>query len=129
MKRKSMEIQLETLNNILPSIRHLFSWSQNYDFPSPFSVFLDLTGYSQEEFGESLVKDPSAVLGYLEMGMLGRALDEYATDPGRCEDYVRFLLFCECEQLDWDDESNEEVQQALQDMCPWYDIPELAMAA
>ena len=27
-------------------VADLFSWSQNYDFPSPASLFLDLIGYS-----------------------------------------------------------------------------------
>ena len=120
---------METLNNKLPAIWHLFSWSHNYNFPSPFSVFLDLVGYSEEEFGEPLVPGLPPSLGYLELHLLGAALSEYSEYYSLGEDYIRFLLFCESEELDWDDEANPEVAQALEDFCPWHDrTPELVAA-
>ena len=107
--------------NLFISIQNLFHWSQNFNFPSPFSVFLDLVGYSEEEFGESLVKENiSSILGYRELDLLGLALQEYADDPGRADDMIRFLLFAECEQLDWMNEDDEQVMEALTDFCPWY---------
>ena len=107
--------------NLFLSIQSLYQWSSNFHFPSPFSVFLDLTGYSEEEFGEPLVKENlSSVLGYKELDMLGLALQEFADDPGRAEDYIRYLLFCECEELCHLDELET---QTILDFCPWYPQP------
>ena len=107
--------------NLFLNIQSLYQWSTNFHFPSPFSVFLDLVGYSEEEFGESLVQDNiSSILGYKELDLLGLALQEFAEDPNRAEDYIRFLLFAECEQLDWMNEDDEQVMEALTDFCPWY---------
>ncbi len=107
--------------NLFLSIQELFHWSQNFSFPSPFSVFLDLVGYSEEEFGEPLVQgNISSILGYRELNLLGLALQEFADDPGRAEDMIRYLLFCESEQLDPDDEDNEDTLLAMNDFIPWY---------
>ena len=107
--------------NLFLSIQNLFHWSQNFSFPSPASVFLDLVGYSEEEYGERLVQgDISSILGYRELNLLGLALQEYADDPGRADDMIRFLLFCEAEGLDPDDEENEDTCLAMNDFIPWY---------
>jgi hypothetical protein len=76
------------------NVRALVNWSMNYDVRTgtPYQVFLDLIGYSDEHFGESLVKNPSKVLGYLEIDELGNALKEYAKNP---EDVLKWI-----EQLD-----------------------------
>ena len=107
--------------NLFLGIQNLYSWSTNFSFPSPFSVLLDLVGYSEEEFGEPLVQgDISSILGYKELNLLGLALQEYADDPGRADDMIRFLLFCESEGLDPDDEDNEDTLLAMNDFVPWY---------
>lgn len=68
---------------------HLISWATNYDFPqTPYAVFLDLIGYSEEEFGERLLTAAPKCLGYLEIGMLADALTEYANRPG---DIIEFI--------------------------------------
>ena len=77
------------------AVARLWSWSENYDFPSPASVFLDLVGYSHEHMGEplcSMDKVPQ-ILGYLEMDMLADALREYADRPQDVMIYVESLLF------------------------------------
>ena len=88
----------------------LASWSGNYDFPSPYTLFCDLIGFNGEEFGEcyflpDLNTDypsrhiPVALselidtrLGYLEIGMLADALKEYADRPGDVTAYVRRIM-------------------------------------
>ena len=55
----------------------------NYDTPSPVYLFLDIIGYSEEHFGEpqfDLTK-VSERFGYMEMGQLAKALDEYSDRP------------------------------------------------
>ena len=56
-------------------LKELNKWSANYDSgENPFCVYLDLIGYSEEHYGEKLVKNPSECLGYLEYTMLSNCL-------------------------------------------------------
>ena len=56
-------------------LTELYEWSANYDSgESPFCVYLDLIGYSEEHYGENIVKNPSECLGYLEYTMLSNCL-------------------------------------------------------
>jgi hypothetical protein len=75
-------------------VSSLWSWSGNYDYPSPASLFLDLIGYSDEHFGEALcdLTKMSPRLGYLELDLLADALKEYADRPGDVMEYVELLL-------------------------------------
>jgi hypothetical protein len=75
-------------------VRALVNGSLNYDVRTgtPYQVFLDLIGYSDEHFGEPIVKNASKVLGYLEIDYLGDALKEYAKNP---DDVLKWI-----EQLD-----------------------------
>lgn len=66
----------------------LLSWSENYDFPTPASLFLDLIGYSEDVYGTTLCRSKQPALGYLELGMLGEALLEYSEIPQTVNDFV-----------------------------------------
>jgi hypothetical protein len=70
---------MDTKNTI--DTRYLFEWSENYNFPSPASLFLDLIGWSEEQFGERLCAGVSVGLGYLEADLLGKALQEWSSYP------------------------------------------------
>lgn len=71
----------------------LWHWSTNYDAgKGPFTVFLDLIGWSEENIGEPLYDMRPASLGYLELGKLAAALEEYATRPGDVLEWVEGLL-------------------------------------
>jgi hypothetical protein len=66
----------------------------NYDISkgTPYHIFLDLIGYSDEHYGESLYKgEPRAVLGYVELDYLADALKEYATNPQCVSDYIDLI--------------------------------------
>lgn len=91
----------------LAPIARLFSWSENYDYPKPATLYLDLTGYTEEEFGEGerLCGDKMPALGYLEIGMLADALQVYSDSPQDSFDYVRRLVNAE---NGWDAEEEEE---------------------
>lgn len=74
---------------------HLFSWCEgNYDFPAPSTLFLDLIGYSEEEFGEWQTKatKKNPALGYLELDLLAKALTEYASRPNDVYEFVSTLM-------------------------------------
>lgn len=75
--------------NKAKATEYLFEWSENYNFPSPASLFLDLIGWSEEQYGERLCKENAPAIGYLEADLLGRALQEYANRPQEVEDWVQ----------------------------------------
>jgi hypothetical protein len=69
----------------------LIEWSMNYDIKTgtPYHLFLDLIGYSHENYGENLFKgNPRNVLGFMEIDYLGDALKEYATNPQEVEAWI-----------------------------------------
>lgn len=78
-------------------IARLWVWSSNFAYPSPATVFIDLIGYSEEEYGVVMTTMKQAVrcLGYMELGMLGDALSEYAERPNQARDYIRAILNAE----------------------------------
>lgn len=76
----------------------LWDWSQNFDFPSPASLFLDLIGYSEDGFGEELCSDGRPSLGYREQHLLGWALLAHANYPADVLERVTELLVAEQEQ-------------------------------
>lgn len=62
----------------------LAEWSLNYDHKTgnPYQIFLDLIGYSEEEYGVNCFGGKfSNVLGYMELDYLADALKEYADNP------------------------------------------------
>lgn len=82
-------------------IATLWDVSTNYEYPTPATLFLDLIGYSLDEHGELFCKDMTNVvarLGYLELSMLGEALDEYATRPLDAIEFIEALLESEMEE-------------------------------
>jgi hypothetical protein len=74
---------------------HLFSWCEgNYNFPAPSTLFLDLIGYNEEEFGEwqTIAMKKAPALGYLELDLLAKALSEYAKRPNDVYGFVNKLM-------------------------------------
>ena len=64
--------------------RSLAEWSLNYDHKkgNPYQIFLDLIGYSEENYGVNLFGGKfSQVLGFMELDYLADALKEYAVNP------------------------------------------------
>jgi hypothetical protein len=76
----------------------LIEWSMNYDIKTgtPYHLFLDLIGYSDENYGENLYKgNPRNVLGFMEIDYLGDALKEYANNPKEVEAWIDALTEAE----------------------------------
>ena len=89
---------IETPADNVCEVTNLIHWSMNYDNKtgSPYYIFLDLIGYSDEHFGCRLYKgNPRNVLGFLEMDYLGDALKEYANNPQAVEDWIALLMEAE----------------------------------
>ena len=97
------EKQTQMIEDARPEIKDiaaLFSWSENYDYPTPATLFLDLIGYSDENFGEPMfdLNQVSSKLGYLELGMLGSALNQFAETPSLGNDFVNALMAADVEE-------------------------------
>jgi hypothetical protein len=98
-----METQEMTLEQVLekgeerfPHIVGLYQWSTNYEAgKTPFTLFIDLIGYTQEQYGEALYNLDKPQLGYLELDYLGDALKEYATIGQDAYDFVVRILDAE----------------------------------
>ena len=81
----------------LSRIARLWSVSSNYEYPSPATVFIDLIGYTEEEFGEPLTTMKEAVrrLDFVGLGLIGQALDEYTDRPNDARVFIQELLDAE----------------------------------
>ena len=78
------------------AIQDLYSWSLNYPAGAgPFSLLLDLIGWSDEQLGEPLYSLKDSSLGYLELSKLAAALTEYSERPSDVRAYVDKLLEAE----------------------------------
>lgn len=84
---------LELPNRWATETQALYEWGLNCDRNSnPFLVFLDLIGWSQENYGEPLVLGSFGSLGYLEQSYLADALNEYANQPHEVTSWVDQLM-------------------------------------
>ena len=67
--------KLTTTGTPKEKLKELFEWSGNYESGNnPYCVYLDIIGYSESYYGETIVKNPSEILGYLEYTMLAECL-------------------------------------------------------
>lgn len=86
---------LATIEN-LRRISNLYTWSLNYEpGANPWCVMLDLIGWSEENLGEIIVRNPQHVLGYSELSMLADALHTYATNPEYVKAAIEALMRAE----------------------------------
>jgi hypothetical protein len=96
---KTLEATLEEGEARFPHIVGLYQWSTNYEAgQTPFTLFIDLIGYTQEQFGEALYNLDKPQLGYLELDYLGDALKEYAEIGGDAYDFVVDILNAEAQE-------------------------------
>lgn len=88
---------IENAPETLSRIARLWSVSSNYDYPTPATFFIDLIGYTQEEYGEPLTTMEQAVrrLDFIGLGLIGQALDEYTDRPNDARDFIQDLLEAE----------------------------------
>lgn len=98
INRKSFWELLENPPANVSETNALIEWSMNYDIKTgtPYHLFLDLIGYSDENYGDTLYKgNPRNVLGFMEIDYLGDALKEYATNPQDVEAWIDLLMEAE----------------------------------
>ena len=86
---------LELSNVHAPEAQDLYSWGLNFNHQdNPFRLFLDLVGFSQDNYGEAITGIPAS-LGYMEMGKLADALNEYADNPHGVDAWLVELMACD----------------------------------
>lgn len=101
-----METQVKTVEQVLEeggerfgNIVALYEWSLNYEAgKTPFTLFIDLIGYSESEFGSKVFDYHQSIyktLGYMELDYLGDALKEYANAGESAYDFVAELMTAE----------------------------------
>jgi hypothetical protein len=89
---------LETPPDYAAHTNALYEWSLNYDTgKGPITLFLDLIGYSVNEYGTTLydLTNWRVALGFLELDYLADALKEYAARPGDVMAWLEQLLNAE----------------------------------
>ena len=76
------------------AVANFCDWSTNHDYPRPFVLFLDIIGYSDEEYGEPMfnLNKCAERFGYMEIGKLADALNEYALNPRDVREYVNKIM-------------------------------------
>lgn len=87
---------LELPNTHARQAQACYEWGLNCNRDSnPFLVFLDLIGWSKENYGEHLVVGSFGSLGYMELSYLADALNEYALFPNEVTEWLNALMMCE----------------------------------
>ena len=95
----NVETLIEEAGMNVWDVADLYSWSLNYEAGrGPFTLFLDLVGWSDEHYGETFYDLSNMSLGYVEIDKLGRALMQYAVNPHAVEQYVAALMEAEGEE-------------------------------
>ena len=95
----TVETLIEEAGMNVWDVADLYSWSLNFDAGrGPFALFLDLIGWSQDNYGETFYDLPNMSLGYVELGKLGRALMQYALNPRDVQEYADALMEAEGEE-------------------------------
>lgn len=95
INRKTFWDLIENPPANVAQVTFLIHWSMNYDIKAgtPYHLFLDLIGYSEENYGDTLYKgNPRNVLGFMEIDYLGDALKEYAYNPQEVEEWIDLLM-------------------------------------
>lgn len=84
---------LENPPQNVKNIADLYSWSMNYDIETgtPFQKFLDLIGFSDEEFDSHLCPG-SFILDYASAETFAAALNEWSVRPHDAFDFIGDLL-------------------------------------
>lgn len=91
-----LEQQQEDPYNPAKAAQALYEWGLNcLPNANPFLVYLDLIGWSKENYGADTVVRDLSYLGYMELDYLGDALKEYANDPRNVTDWINTLMQCE----------------------------------
>lgn len=93
-KTKTVWEFLELPNEYAAETQALYEWSRNCNREgNPFTMFLDLIGWTAENYGEGQRLAPvESSYGYVELGYLADALTEYADQPHHVTAWIDELM-------------------------------------
>jgi len=80
------------------AVEALADWSTNCEHPTPFALFLDLIGWSEDNYGERICTDKGSGLhvqpgiGYIEASKLAAALEAWSDRPREVEAAVADII-------------------------------------
>jgi hypothetical protein len=74
------------------AVQSLSDWSENCEHPTPFVLFLDLIGWSEDTYGERLCSESMPAMGYIEAYKLAQALEAWSDHPREVEAFVSDLI-------------------------------------
>lgn len=79
---------LETANDTTRPVANLINWAYNESYPNTYSLFLDLIGWTEDHFGETIYNLKNQTPGYVELSYLADALEAYSNRPNDIRDFV-----------------------------------------
>lgn len=82
------------------AVEHLWDMSEDYPFPSPFTLYLDLIGWNTVRYGKHMAE--GCECGVYEAHLIGEALIEFATSPVEVGKYINSVMFADQLTLDYD---------------------------
>jgi len=74
------------------AVEALADWSTNCEHPTPFALFLDLIGWSEDNYGERICTDKQPLIGYIEASKLAAALEAWSDRPREVEAAVADII-------------------------------------
>ena len=83
---------MKTKESATDAVQSLAQWSENCEHPTPFALFLDLIGWSEETYGERLCSEQQPLIGYLEASKLAQALQAWSERPQEVETIVADIV-------------------------------------
>jgi hypothetical protein len=91
------------------STERLWKWSENFEYPTPFTLFLDIIGWNDVYLGGKVTTKPEVpfpVIGHMEAELLGEALVEYSFSciykPDDVVEFIKGKMFVNQPELPLD---------------------------
>jgi hypothetical protein len=77
-------------DNVTEAVAKLWDSSENYPYPSPFTLYLDLIGWNTTRYGKHMAG--GCECGLYEAHLVGEALIEFARDPVSVGKFINDLM-------------------------------------
>ena len=79
-------------------VAELYKWSTNFDQgQTPMTALLDIIGWSEEQYGESLYNWNNVTMGYYDLGLLADVIKLYSDDPVGTTKVIEAILEAEAQ--------------------------------
>lgn len=79
----------------MAAILDLFQWSTNHEHPTPWVFFLDLIGYSQDNFGATLYEGTRIYGSHIDLDYIAEAIKCWTVRPDAVHNLIHKLELLE----------------------------------